>query len=301
MPDANRQEDVLNRIPLGAIAALAVAVFVGALVLLAQPDAAGAQSHGGTRSFQQTWAAPGSELQVTITASNYGAFGQVVEELPDGFTFVGSSLEDANIEVAGQIIRFNLLGETRFIYRVNVPTLEGRYSFSGLVKNIDREERTIGGHTTLRVGQRPTPTPEPTATPTPEPTATPTPEPTATPTPAPTATPTATPTPEPTATPTPEPTATPTPEPTATPTPEPTATPAPEPTATPTPEPTAMPAPAATATPEPTAVPAQSPTPVSVAETSEAEEGLPVWLWVVPFIAVVGLLLAVYVFVRRRR
>ncbi len=144
------------------------------------------QSHSATRSFQQTWAAPGSEFPVTITASDYGAFGQVVEELPDGFTFGGASLEGAHVEVEGQTIRFNLLGETSFTYSVTVPVVDGRYIFSGAIKDVDREEQAIEGHTTLRVGPPPTPTPAPSATP--EPTATPTPqiivvEPTATPAP----------------------------------------------------------------------------------------------------------------------
>ena len=75
------------RIFLGALAALAIAAMVGALALLAQPDVVEAQSHSASRAFQRTWAAPGGELRVTITARNYGTFGQVVETLPDGFTF----------------------------------------------------------------------------------------------------------------------------------------------------------------------------------------------------------------------
>ena len=32
----------------------------------------------------------GGELVVTVTARGYGLFGQVVETLPDGFTYVSS-------------------------------------------------------------------------------------------------------------------------------------------------------------------------------------------------------------------
>ena len=70
------------------MASLAISIVVGALGLLAQPEALEAHSHSATRSFQKDWAAPGSEFRVTITASNYGPIGQVVETLPDGFTFV---------------------------------------------------------------------------------------------------------------------------------------------------------------------------------------------------------------------
>ena len=217
---------------------LAIAAVVGAAAL---PGGVDAQSHSASRAFQQTWAAPGSELLVTITASNYGPFGQMVETLPDGFTFVSSSLDEAQVSSEGQTVRFTLLGDASFDYTVTVPSVEGQYVFAGIIKNDDREEQTISGRTQLRVGPPPTPVPTATPVPTPAPTATPTPEPTATP--APTGTPTAMPTPEPTATPAPELTALPTTVlhiPTATPT----ATPIPEPTATPVPTPTHTPIPA---------------------------------------------------------
>ena len=169
------------RTSMGAVAALAIAAVVGAAALLAQPGAVDAQSHSASRAFQRTWAAPGSELRVTITASNYGAFGQVVETLPDGFTYVRSSLgEGHQVTLQGREVRFNLLGVSNFNYVVTVPTMEGSYTFSGVIKNVDREERTVAGHTRLRVGPAPTPAPTstPANTPTPEPADTPTPEPT---------------------------------------------------------------------------------------------------------------------------
>ena len=261
----------MNRIHIGIIVSLAIGIAAGALGLLAQPGALEAQSHSATRSFQQDWAAPGSELRVTITASNYGPIGQVVETLPAGFTYVRTSLDDFQVEVNGRTVSFNLLGNPAFTYVLTAPSAEGEYTFSGVLKNIDREERAIGGRITLRVGPAPTPTPVPTATPEPEPTATPEPEPTATP--------------EPEPTPTPEPTAMPTPEPTAMPEPEPTATPEPESTATPEPEPTAAPATAAPPTP-----PAQ-----------ESSGGVPAWLIV---LVVAGIVLVVgggVAYVRRRR
>ena len=203
------------RISLGALAALAFAAMVGAVALLTPTGVVEAQSHSASRAFQRTWEAPGSELRVTITASNYGAFGQVVETLPEGFSFVSASLPVAE---EGQVVRFNLFGDTSFTYVVTVPTAEGQYVFSGTIRNQDKEERTISGHRQFRVG--PPPTPAPTSTPTPTPTATATPEPTATPTPEPTATPvpTATPTPSPSPTPAPTATSTPVPTPTAEPT-----------------------------------------------------------------------------------
>ena len=267
------------RTSLGAFAALAIVAMVGAVALLAQPGGVDAQSHSATRTFRQNWASPGGELRVTITASNYGPIGQVVETLPEGFSYVNATLDEFQIEVEGRTLRFNLFGDARFNYVVTVPTVEGRYTFTGVIRNDDREERVIAGHTQFRVG--PPPTPAPTSTPTPEPTATATPEPTATSTPEPTATP----------------------EPTETPTPSPTPTPAPTATATlsPTPEPTPTPAPTATTSPEPTAAPAPTATPVTVAATPEAEAGRAGFLWFLPVVLVFGAILAVYFYLRRRR
>ena len=285
MHDAGQQEHELNRIHIGIIVSMAIGIAAGALGLLAQPGALEAQSHTATRSFQQDWAAPGSDLRVTITASNYGPIGQVVETLPAGFTYVRTSLDDFQVEVNGRTVSFNLLGNRAFTYVLTAPSAEGEYTFSGVVKNADREERTISGDTMLRVGPPPpppvTPELEPSVTPEPEPSVTPEPEPPVTPEPEPTATPE----PEPTATPEPEPTATPEPEPTATPTPEPTVTPTPEPTATPEPEPTAAPATAAPPTP-----PAQ-----------ESSGGVPAWLIVLVVAGIVLVVGGVAAYVRRRR
>ena len=266
------------RISLGAFAALAFAAMVGAIALLTPPGVVEAQAHSGSRAFQRTWAAPGSELRVTITARSYGAFGQVEETLPDGFTFVRSSLPGNQVAEEGQVVRFSLFGNSSFTYFVTVPTAEGQYTLTAVVKNADRDERTISGHRQFRVAPPPTPT----STPTPAPTATHTPEPTATPTPEPTATPVPTETPTPSPTPTPAPTAT------STPTPEPAATLTPTPTATPTPEPTAAPSPTATA-------------PVTIAATPEAESGGLGFLWAIPVIILLGVILAVVFYLRTRR
>ena len=278
------------------LAVLSVPVFAGAALAslwLANPGPVDATTHSAVRSFSAPWVLPGDPLEVTIAVSDYGAFGQVVETLPEGFAYVGSDLPEASV-AEGRTVSFILIGDEEFTYTVTAPSVEGSYAFSGILQDSNRVEEAVGGDSSVRVGPEPTatPTPEPTATPTPEPTATPTPEPTATPTPEPTATPT----PEPTATPTPEPTATPTPEPTATPTPEPTATPTPEPTATPTPEPTATP------TPEPTATPVPEPTATPTPPTEE-EEGFTVPLTVIIVPVVLGALMAatVGVILYRRR
>lgn len=244
-------------------------LLVAGAVLVAclnQPHGAEASGHRATRTFASPWVAPGGQIEVTITAQNYGAFAQVVEALPGGFTFVRSSLPGAAVRANPDTVTFTLLDEGQFTYTVQAPVVEASFSFSGRILDQGRVDHEVGGDTSLRVGQppAPAPTPGPQAAPvaTPEPTTVPTPEPTSTPAP------------EPTATPTPEPTLTPAPEPTATPTPYPT------PTATPTPEPTATPLPELT--PTPTLQP--TPTTVPVLEPPDAEGGVPPWAFILPVI-----------------
>ena len=170
---------------------------------LAPSSALEASSHSAVRSFSQSWAPPGGRLVVTITATNYGGFGQVEETLPEVFSFTGSSLSEGSVTVDGQTVSFVLLGDGSFTYTVDAPDEEGAYAFSGVLKDANREESVIGGASQVLVG------PEPAAAPTSEPAATPTPtmEPTATATTEPTVAPTSA--PEPTETPTVEPTASP--------------------------------------------------------------------------------------------
>ena len=189
---------------------------------------------------------------VTITATGYGGFGLVRETLPEGFSYSGSSLSDVSVTVDEQTASFVLLGDRSFTYAADAPDVEGAFTFNGIVKDADKDERPVGGASVIRVGTAPTPTPTPEPTPTPTPAATPTP------------TPTATPSPTPTATPSPTPTDTPVPEPTSTPLPEPT----PTATAAPTPTPTGTPAPAAD--PGTVDLVARSPTPVSESSGTSA-------------------------------
>ncbi len=236
---------------------LLLMVGVVLVVLLSQLGSADASGHSATRSFASPSVAPSGRIEVTITARDYGAFAQVVETIPGGFTYVGSSLPTAAVNARLDAVTFTLVGEEQFTYTVEAPAVEATFSFSGLVRDQHKVEHEVGGDASLRVGPPPTPvpTPDPQASPTATPT--PTPAPVATPAPAPTTTP--------------RPTATPMPQPTATATPRPTATPVPEPTATPTPRPPAPP----------------TMTPVPVAPTSEGEGGIPPWVWVLPLIFIV--------------
>ena len=256
-----------------ALVVVAAAALVALELLVVSP--VNAQAARATRSFAAPSVVPGGSLDVRITAAGFGAFGQVVETLPDGFRYAGSTLPDEAVEVNGQTVKFILFGVDRFSYTVTAPNQEGSHIFSGVLTDAQKVERPVTGTSRIRVGPDPTPTPTRTPTPTPEPTATPTPTPT----------------------PTPEPTPTPTPEPTATPTPTP-----PPPTLAP--RPTAAFVAVATSTPTPTATPAATPTaePTPPPVEPVEEGGLPDWLMIV-VVAGAGLVVGgilMYAVMRRR-
>ena len=273
-----------------ALAMLAVAGAALWVVALLHPTPADATSHRAVRSFSASWVLPDGRLEVTITPTEYGIIGQVVETLPAGFSYSGSDLSESQVAADGRTVRFTLLGEETFAYTVTAPAAGGSYVFSGIIKDVDKAEASVIGASTIRVGPRPAPTPTPTPTPTPVPAPTPTPTPTPTPAPMPTSTPT----PEPTLTPAPTLTPTPTPRPTATATPAPTIAPTPAPT------PTLSPTPTATSAPEPTAAPTPTAPPPSTEEPS-GNGGAPVWLIVLVVAVTVVVIGGGVAYVRRRR
>ena len=106
---------------------------------------------GAIRSFSSPSVAPAGEVVVMITASGYGWFGAVTETLPPGFSYVSSSLEDSGVTDVGREVRFSLFGQTAFTYTVTAPSAEGTYSFSGVLRNSDREDVPVGGALTIAV------------------------------------------------------------------------------------------------------------------------------------------------------
>ena len=106
---------------------------------------------GAIRSFSPPSVAPAGEVVVMITASGYGEFGAVTETLPSGFSYVSSSLEDDSATVNGREVRFSLFGQTAFTYTVTASSTEGTYSFSGVLRNSDREDVPVGGALTIAV------------------------------------------------------------------------------------------------------------------------------------------------------
>ena len=113
--------------------------------VLLRPSDVDASSHSADRSFSQSWAPPGGRLVVTITATDFGGFGLVRETLPEGFSYSGSSLSDVSVTVDGQTASFVLLGDRSFTYTADAPDVEGTYTFTGVVKDADKDERPSAG------------------------------------------------------------------------------------------------------------------------------------------------------------
>ena len=111
---------------------------------------------GAIRSFSPPSVGPGGAVVVTIAANGFGAYGQVVETLPPGFSYMSSSLSDGAVTIEDRELSFILLGETSFTYTVTVPSAAGHYSFSGVLTNFEGEEVPVGGALTITVGALPT-------------------------------------------------------------------------------------------------------------------------------------------------
>lgn len=94
-----------------------------------------------------------SEVIVSIAVSDYGLFGKVVETIPYGFTYVISTLDIEQVIDGGNTITFGLMGESTFEYTIIAPTTAGSYAISGIVTDENGDEFTIGGGTSIIVGE----------------------------------------------------------------------------------------------------------------------------------------------------
>lgn len=124
---------------------MGVVVLGGALLVsgLLHPGVVDAQSPTATRSFSTATVPAGGELEVTVAPSDYGRFGQVVETLPAGFSYLSS--EQPGIKVDGQDVAIVFLEGDTVAYKVTASTTTGVGSFSGLVLDEDEAEEQVGG------------------------------------------------------------------------------------------------------------------------------------------------------------
>ena len=78
----------------------------------------------------------GATVEVEISVSGLGEFGGVTETLPEGFTYVSSSLSDAAVSVDGQVVTIAIIGdEATFTYTIAVSSVDGTYAIEGTVTN----------------------------------------------------------------------------------------------------------------------------------------------------------------------
>lgn len=89
---------------------------------------------------------PGAEFNVTIQASDCGSFGQVIENLPDGFTYVDCASDGIRVKQVDNAVKFTFLEDpTSFTYRVKAPNVAATtaYTFHGIVMDEDKNEYFI--------------------------------------------------------------------------------------------------------------------------------------------------------------
>ena len=103
------------------------------------------------RSFDGTSVAGGGQVEVTIAVAEYGQAGGVTETLPAGFSYVSSSLDPSQVHVTGQMVRFTLQGDTSFTYTVTASRTTGSHTFSGTLRDFDKNDHTVGGASSMTV------------------------------------------------------------------------------------------------------------------------------------------------------
>ena len=128
-----------------------ISVAMAGVVLLVGIASVAAQQNepSVTRSFNPASVAPGGTVTVTIQVANYGGIGRVTETLPAGFAYVSSTHDSAGVSVNGQKVRFTLQGDASVAYTVTASRTAGSHSFSGMLRDSDRVNHTVGGATRI--------------------------------------------------------------------------------------------------------------------------------------------------------
>ena len=124
-----------------------VAMVAGLVGLSSLSPVVAQQTPNATRSFDSATVTPGGELVVTITAVDYGQAGGVTETLPSGFSYESSTLPANQVLASGQEVRFTVFGpeDSPFRYTVTASSVPGTYAFSGMLRDSDRVDHTVGG------------------------------------------------------------------------------------------------------------------------------------------------------------
>ena len=122
-----------------------VAAITAALGVMGTAPVTAQGSAGATRSFSPAAVAPGGQVTVTINPSNYGSRGTVIETLPQGFSYVSSSLGSGRVNVRSRQVTFTLQGDTSFTYTVTAASGAGPHTFSGTLRDSGGNEHAVTG------------------------------------------------------------------------------------------------------------------------------------------------------------
>ena len=76
------------------------------------------------------------------------------ETLPAGFSYVEDSVmpSDVRVSMAGGEVRFTIRGTNQFSYRVMASSMDGSYSFMGVLRDDQKMEYTVTGDSAVAVG-----------------------------------------------------------------------------------------------------------------------------------------------------
>jgi len=143
------------------LAIIGIAVLLGTVVLAMTAGIANAEPTA-TRTLPAEPISADESFLVEIEVSDYGTFGQVIETLPEGFIYRRSTLDPGQVEpvqkgdISGEKktnkwMFHSLQGDTSFTYTVAAPDSEGTYSFSGILKDVNRKEYKVDGDTEIVV------------------------------------------------------------------------------------------------------------------------------------------------------
>ena len=134
-----------------------VTVEAGAPVV--SPEPTEPEGLRGSRSLPSAPVDAGEQFDVMIEVGGLGGFGEVVETLPAGFSYVAGSASPSDEvlaavdEVDAQKVTFSLFPDlASFTYSVTASDVDDGYTFSGVVVDSDLNEATISGDTDVTVG-----------------------------------------------------------------------------------------------------------------------------------------------------
>jgi len=105
-----------------------------------------------TRSISPSTINPGSILNITLTPSPLTLFGypgyQVIETMPQGFTFVSSA---TGYTSQGNIYNFTQIGSDPITYTLRAPSTSGNYTISGTFKDDLMNTGTVSGNAGISI------------------------------------------------------------------------------------------------------------------------------------------------------